>query len=332
LSSLSGGVLNAESNSSEHDLFGRARAPDANSLQSAISSGEGIPKCYRSGFEQLIPKFRAELARRGARGIIGLGRRFRIADDNGDRQLGKAEFKKCVHECGFKSISTDDLNEFFAHLDRDGSGGVDFEEFLQALRGPMSARRKAMVGMAFDVLDKDGSGIVEPGDIMDIYDTSGHPDVIAGKRSPDDIMREFLETFDVGGEVDGKVTRQEFENYYHNISASIDNDDYFELMIRNAWHISGGEGWAANTSNRRVLVTQADGTETVEEVKDDLGLAADDETAIINRMKRHNRNFGLKSNISLFTGGNFGQGGEVKNRTRGRGVNNKSFSSQISFG
>ena len=32
-------------------------------------------------------------------------------------------------------------------------------------------------------------------------------------------------------------------NYYNNVSASIDNDDYFELMIRNAWHISGGEGW-----------------------------------------------------------------------------------------
>lgn len=40
-----------------------------------------------------------------------------------------------------------------------------------------------------------------------------------------------------------KVTPDEFVAYYNNVSASIDNDDYFELMIRNAWHISGGEGW-----------------------------------------------------------------------------------------
>jgi calcyphosin len=33
------------------------------------------------------------------------------------------------------------------------------------------------------------------------------------------------------------VTFPEFAEYYNNISASIDNDDYFELMIRNAWNL-----------------------------------------------------------------------------------------------
>ena len=68
------------------------------------------------------------------------------------------------------------------------------------------------------------------------------------------------------------MTAQEFEQYYHNVSSSIDDDDYFELMMRNAWHISGGKGWCANSSNKRVLVTHADGSQTVEEVKNDLGV------------------------------------------------------------
>jgi hypothetical protein len=55
------------------------------------------------------------------------------------------------------------------------------------------------------------------------------------------VLREFLDTFDVGGVRDGCVTEEEFMNYYTNIGASIDNDAYFELMMRNAWHISGGE-------------------------------------------------------------------------------------------
>ena len=39
------------------------------------------------------------------------------------------------------------------------------------------------------------------------------------------------------------------------LSASLTDDDDFELMIRNTWHILGGEGKAANSANLRVLVS-----------------------------------------------------------------------------
>ena len=45
---------------------------------------------------------------------------------------------------------------------------------------------------------KDGSGVVEPSDIMGVYDTSQHPDVIKGTKTPDQVLAEFLETFEVG--------------------------------------------------------------------------------------------------------------------------------------
>ena len=50
-----------------------------------------------------------------------------------------------------------------------------------------------------------------------------------------------VDVLQVGGEVEGKVTRAEFQNYYYNVSASIDSDQYFEVMIRNAWHFSPTE-------------------------------------------------------------------------------------------
>ena len=49
------------------------------------------------------------------------------------------------------------------------------------------------------------------------------------------------------------MTYEEFEEYYKDVSASIDTDDYFELMMRNAWHLAGGEGQMANTSIPREL-------------------------------------------------------------------------------
>ena len=52
-------------------------------------------------------------------------------------------------------------------------------------------------------------------------------------------------------------TIEEFEDYYKDLSASIDDDDYFELMIRNAWHMEGGEGWCEETTIKRVLKTNS---------------------------------------------------------------------------
>lgn len=35
------------------------------------------------------------------------------------------------------------------------------------------------------------------------------------------------------------VTRDEFEEYYNNVSCSIDRDDYFEQMMNSAWNLDG---------------------------------------------------------------------------------------------
>lgn len=143
-----------------------------------------------------------------------------------------------------------------------------------------------MVLLAFKVLDKDRSGQIDINDIKDVYDPRSHPDVIAGRKTPNEILKQFIEAFEVGRERDGIVTLKEFEDYYANISASIDDDDYFELMIRNAWHISGGEGICANTTNRRVLVTHADGRQTVEEITNDIGIRAKDTDKMMDRLKQ----------------------------------------------
>jgi hypothetical protein len=54
---------------------------------------------------------------------------------------------------------------------------------------------------------------------------------------------------------DSKITLDEFEDYYTFVSASIDRDDYFELMMNNAWRMNEGanrnweaKGWT-NESN-----------------------------------------------------------------------------------
>ena len=113
--------------------------------------------------------------------------------------------------------------------------------------GEMNQRRQAIVKKAFAVIDSDKSGVLDINDIKGRYNAKKHPDVIAGKQTEEDILYEFLDTFEESYSVrngdsksrDRSVTVEEFIEYYQNISCSIDNDDYFDLMLTNTWNLNG---------------------------------------------------------------------------------------------
>lgn len=233
--------------------------------------------------QKLLQILRESLKQHGARGIVGLGRKFKIADDDRSGCLCLPEFTKVINEHKL-NWTQEQISLVFSYFDNDGSKSISYDEFVVAVRGELNDRRKQLVLLAFSILDKDKSGIVDYNDVIGVYDATKHPDVISGKKTEKDILAEFLDTFD-SIDKDGKVTPDEFIKYYSNVSSSIDDDDYFELMIRNAWHISGGEGWCANSSCRRVLVTHKDGRQTVEEIKNDLGIKDDDFEAMLKKLQ-----------------------------------------------
>jgi len=53
-------------------------------------------------------------------------------DDNGNKKLEFEEFRKGVTEYGL-SYSKDEMKEIFNIFDKDHSGTIDFEEFLERL-------------------------------------------------------------------------------------------------------------------------------------------------------------------------------------------------------
>ena len=263
-----------------------------------VASVSRAPPPKVNPWDKLITQIKGALKKRGSSGFIGLQRKFRAMDKDGSKTLSKQEFKFALQDMGLK-LNDGEVYGLFEYFDLDKSGTIDFEEVLHIVRDPLSEKRLDLVHMAFGVIDKDGNGVVDAEEVASSYDASMHPAVITGAKTKDAVLREFLDTFDVGGEVDGKVTRDEFVNYYHNLSASIDNDDYFELMIRNAWHIAGGDGAAANSANRRVLVTSTDGNQKVETINNDLGLKADDKEGMVARLRAQGVN---AANIELYGG------------------------------
>jgi hypothetical protein len=131
------------------------------------------------------------------------------------------------------------MKDLFNYFDSDFDGEVSYDEFLMAVRGPMNEKRRAKVEEIFSLLDRDGSGFIVLDEIDTLYDTSNHPEVKKGAKTHKQVVQELLDGFEgyyqLKGFKDGKVSKDEFLEYYSFNSASIDNDDHFLLLLENGW-------------------------------------------------------------------------------------------------
>ncbi len=138
----------------------------------------------------------------------------------------------------------------FNNFDANADGQISYDEFVGALRvlklslqtifdhflkGELNEYRNSLVKRAYQKLEKNGDGKVTIDDIKMIYNARKHPKVISGERTQDEVLKEYLNNFDVNR--DGELTLEEFEKYYAGVSASIDRDEYFALMMFNAWQL-----------------------------------------------------------------------------------------------
>merc|ERR1719158_2418736 len=144
---------------------------------------------------------------RGSTGIAQIGKTFRIMDDDGSRTLDKEELRTALQDYGIR-LYPEEVADLQAAFDTNGDGTVDYDELLYHLRGPLSQRRVDAINRAFDILDTNRNSVIELEEIYSKYNAKEHPEVKAGKRTEEDVLREFLDTFD-GGVKDGRVTREE---------------------------------------------------------------------------------------------------------------------------
>ncbi|XP_034115685.1 calcyphosin-like protein [Drosophila nasuta] len=184
-----------------------------------------------------IYKLRLQCFSRGATGILGLARAFRVMDDDGSKTLNLEEFKKGIIDIGL-DVNESDIDDMFKRFDTDNNGTINMTEFLVKLRPPMSASRLDIIAKAFNKLDKNGDGQITVADLKNVYSVRDHPKYLSGEMTEKEILVDFLKNFEAGApNPDGIVTKEEFDNYYATISASIDNDAYFDLVLRRAYKL-----------------------------------------------------------------------------------------------
>lgn len=150
-------------------------------------------------------------------------------------------------------MSNEDVKEIFAFFDIDRDGLINYDEFLLAIRGPMSDIRRHIVNEAFTFLDYDNSNMVSINQIKDYFNPHKHPSIKSGQMTVDQVLLEFVDVlegyYQIKGFRDGFVTREEFIELYSFISALVKDDKEFESMIVNTWCLN--EKYSQKSQSRK---------------------------------------------------------------------------------
>ena len=168
-------------------------------------------------------------------GIRGIAHLFKKIDKNGNRQIDINEFYWGLKEFGVQ-LTEEEASGVLRIFDKDKNGHISFEEFLRALKGDLNNYRIGIIRKAYEKLDVNRDGQVRLDDIARLYDVSRHPDVLQGRREPKELYMDFMKQWDTQV-ADGIITFEEFLDYFTDVSASIDSDEYFAGMMKNAWKL-----------------------------------------------------------------------------------------------
>jgi len=84
---------------------------------------------------------------------------FEALDDNGNGQLTVAEMRDGISRMGLTEIP-DDLTQLMNSMDTDGSGVIDYTEFLAASLDKKMYLQRDVCWQAFSLFDRDGSGTI----------------------------------------------------------------------------------------------------------------------------------------------------------------------------
>ncbi|KAL3877534.1 hypothetical protein ACJMK2_035231 [Sinanodonta woodiana] len=186
--------------------------------------------------EALVELLRKECLARGFNGIKGLSVVFRAMDIDYSKRITFDELKEGIKKFGL-TLPDNYIHLLFVAFDINKSGGIDFCEFMHKLRPPLSKCRKDVINEAFDRLDVNNDGSISIEDLKVVYASNikQHPKILSGEWTEEKALKQFLNTIDSPECPDGKVTREEFMNYYSGVSSMVEDDAYFDLTMRSCF-------------------------------------------------------------------------------------------------
>eukprot|EP00746_Dinoflagellata_sp_MGD_P158868 gnl/MRDRNA2_/MRDRNA2_86576_c0_seq17.p1 gnl/MRDRNA2_/MRDRNA2_86576_c0~~gnl/MRDRNA2_/MRDRNA2_86576_c0_seq17.p1 ORF type:complete len:505 (+),score=116.36 gnl/MRDRNA2_/MRDRNA2_86576_c0_seq17:88-1602(+) len=127
---------------------------------------------------------------------------FLQLDDNGDGLLSVQEMRDGLTKAGLKEIPPD-LQQIMEQVDSDGSGVIDYTEFLAATLDKKAYLQEDVCWSAFRVFDRNGDGKISMAELEQCL-AGGDVEAAMGASAVKELMKEV----DTNG--DGEIDFQEF--------------------------------------------------------------------------------------------------------------------------
>ena len=192
-----------------------------------------------------IKKLRNLLSIRGMKSIFIIQRMLYIYDKN---QSGEIPFEKLcdIFEIYNINIAREEIFEFFEFLDKEHKGLIKYNDLIMILINNVNENRIILIQNLFDKIRK-GKEYILLNDIKKYFNPEKYPDVLEQKKTSDEIAFDFIDSLEIFKEyninlknesiINGIMTYNDFENYFKEISLSINDDKIFDYIINFCWEV-----------------------------------------------------------------------------------------------
>lgn len=178
---------------------------------------------------------------------------------NPNGKIDRVDLKLSLAEWGIK-LNPKYLDVVLDTIDNGRMGLIDLQSFFALIRGEMPSSRFSVLQEIFMKLDQEHQGYIVNGTLTKNFNGSEHPLVSIGGYSPSYALEHMIKYFDTlpaatsyahpthGRLIQGstptpvsatnnakRITFDAFLQYYGDLSAAIDQDDYFITVVRNNW-------------------------------------------------------------------------------------------------
>ena len=196
---------------------------------------------YQAEGENALNLLRDTILQRGTRGILGMRRCFMIDDEDNAHILTFENFYKYLKNF-LIPLSRNQASALFKLYDKKNSGEIIYDNLVNEIVGHLSDERKYLLNLAFEKISG-GKETVNINVLRSKFYAAGHPDVVIGRRTEQEILAEFLDNLDYHFNLlnqgknsdEDEINVQEFIEFYRYISAGIEVESDFKKIITGVW-------------------------------------------------------------------------------------------------